>query len=622
MITGWKTRVRTALALGVPNIARVARYRLGVRLRLSPVCRLKGRAPTGPFFANTPTPALSLPAVTDWDKTGRLFSRWPLALGDSPPDWLANPLTGRRVSLPERPWWEIPDFDPALGDIKSIWELSRMDWVLALAQRARQGAPDALDRLNLWLNDWCTRNPPFQGPNWKCGQEASIRVMHLACAALILGQVRDTLSELRDLIALHMQRIVPTLQYAMAQDNNHGTSEAAALFIGGTWLVSLGDAGAAKWASAGRSWLEDRAQRLLGEQGTFSQYSLNYHRVMLDTFSLVEIWRRALGLQAFSATWDARVLAATHWLHVLTDPTTGDGPNVGANDGARLLQLTNTAYRDYRPSVQMAMVLFAGLRAYGERGSWDHGLLWLGLDLPEGIAAAPGNLQADDGGFLVLRRSGAMVQMRYPRFRFRPSQTDGLHVDFWLRGHAVLRDAGTYCYNTDARWTEYFSGTAGHNTVQFDDRDQMPRLSRFLLGDWLRTEQLEPIHSTATGLQAGAGYRDGAGARHHRTVKLEDARLVVTDQVRGFAHRAVLRWRLAPGDWHLGTITDTDGGHGWVATNGSGHRLTLRSTAPVARCSMAQGWESLHYLEKTPVPVLELEITQPGNLTTEYDWNI
>lgn len=616
----WKTKVRTALALGLPNIARAASYRLGVRVGLNPVRRLRGRTPTGPFFTQTQLPALALPVVTDWSTSAQLFSRWPLVLGDGPPDWLANPLTGQRIPAPERPWWQIPDFAPEVGDIKLIWELSRMDWVLALAQRVREGEPGALDRLNTWLADWCTNNPPYSGPNWKCGQESSIRVMHLACAALLLGQARNALLGLRDLIALHLQRIAPTVQYAMAQDNNHGTSEAAALFMGGSWLALLGDAKGARWAAIGRSLLENRAERLIGEQGTFSQYSLNYHRLMLDTFSMAECWRRVLGLPAFSAAWNVRALAATRWLHVLTDPSTGDGPNVGANDGARLLQLTNTTYRDYRPSVQMAMVLFAGVRAYGENGSWDCGLLWLGLDLPAGTAGVPASLHADDGGFMVLRRGSTMALLRYPRYRFRPSHADALHVDLWLDGRACLRDAGTYSYNTEEQWIQYFGGTAGHNTVQFDDRDQMPRLSRFLLGDWLHTERLIPMNSSDTSLHAGAGYRDGAGARHHRRVTLEDKRLVVVDQVQGFAHLAVLRWRLAPGDWQLDYISGADAGDGWLATNGSGHRLTVRSSVPIKRCSLVQGWESLHYLEKTPVPVLELEITQPGTLTTEYHW--
>jgi hypothetical protein len=619
-MTLWLMKARTALALGLPNIARAAGYRVGVRLCLNPVRRLSGQVPGGPFFAAPPLSEQPAPVVADWHASARLFSRWAVALGEGPPDWLVNPLTGQRMPAPERPWWQIPDFDPAVGDIKLIWELSRMDWVLALAQRVRQGEAGALQRLNTWLADWCVHNPPYRGPNWKCGQEASIRVMNLTCAALMLGQVHKALPGLSELISLHLQRIAPTVQYAMAQDNNHGTSEAAALFMGGSWLELLGDARGVGWANIGRKLLENRAARLIGQQGTFSQYSLNYHRVMLDTYCMAECWRRALALPAFSARWQARTLAATRWLHALIDPATGDGPNVGANDGARLLQLADTLYRDHRPSVQMAMVLFAGQRAYAADGTWNHPLKWLGIEVPEATAPAPGNLQADDGGFMVIRRHNAMAVLRYPRFRFRPSQADALHLDFWVNGKACLRDAGTYSYNTEPHWISYFGGVGGHNTIQFDERDQMPRLSRFLLGDWLRTDQLESLQESTTDVRAGASYRDAAGACHHRQVNLRDNALHVRDHVQGFDRCAVLRWRLSPGDWRLEEATDLKAGPFFRVFNASGHSMTVRSTLPVARCQIVQGWESLHYLEKTPVPVLELEINQPGTITTEYHW--
>ena len=38
----------------------------------------------------------------------------------------------------------------------------------------------------------------------------------------------------------------------------------------------------------------------------------------------------------------------------------------------------------------------------------------------------------------------------------------------------------------------YFSGIQSHNTVQFDEVNPMPRISRFLWGNWLKTES-EPI---------------------------------------------------------------------------------------------------------------------------------
>jgi len=49
-MTGFMSKAGTALALGLPNIARAAGYRAGVKLGLNPVRRLKAAVPQGPFF--------------------------------------------------------------------------------------------------------------------------------------------------------------------------------------------------------------------------------------------------------------------------------------------------------------------------------------------------------------------------------------------------------------------------------------------------------------------------------------------------------------------------------------------------------------------------------------------
>lgn len=609
-MNAFTTKAATALALGGGNIARAASYRFGVKLGLNPVRQLRAAVPRGPFFAAVPGEGASVRSITSWRTSGQLFSRWRYVVANDAPDWLANPLTGQRVDAADRGWWEIPDFDPTVGDIKLIWELSRMDWVLALAQHARGCDAAALSRLNNWLADWCKQNPPYRGPNWKCGQEASIRVMHLAIAALMLGQVKHPAPSLLDLIQLHLQRIAPTIQYAVAQDNNHGTSEAAALFIGGSWLAAQGVEDGARWQRQGRKWLENRVARLIGVDGSFSQYSLNYHRMVVDTVCMVEVWRRHMELPEFSVRWQQRAKAATLWLHHMVNPVNGDGPNLGANDGARLLQLADTTYRDHRPTVQLGTALFAGVRAYAEDGPWNHAFHWLGVTLPQLTAPQPSNMAANDGGFAVLRRGTAMAMLRFPRFRFRPSQADALHLDLWLGGDNLLRDAGSFSYNTDPSWLNYFGGTASHNTVQFDDRDQMPRLSRFLFGNWLKTSFIEPLTEGAQATRFAAGYRDGHRANQRRRVSLEESGLRVVDEVDGFKHKAVLRWRLAPGPWRL---------EGQSVTNGT-HVLTIAASVPIARCELVEGWESRHYLEKTPLPVLEIEVQQPGTLTTDYRW--
>jgi hypothetical protein len=517
-------------------------------------------------------------------------------------------LNGRRSESKSIDWWRIPDFDPAVGDIKGIWEASRFDWALTLAQRAIVGEEAAIDHLNEWIADWCNQNPAYKGVNWKCGQEASIRVMHLAMTAVILDQVQQPLPGLVQLIEAHLKRIAPTISYALAQDNNHGTSEAAALFIGGTWLAQQGISAGAGWARIGRESLENRIDRLIGTQGSFSQYSLNYHRVMLDTLSMVEVWRRKLQQDSFSAGYYQRAVAATDWLVAMIASQSGEGPNLGANDGAWLLPLTATDSRDLRPSAQLASVLFRKQRVYEGPGSWDTPASWLRLPVVAEVAPAPKSKLFDDGGYAVLRNEAAVAIMRYPRFRFRPSHADALHVDLWIDRKNHLRDGGSYSYNAEERWLDYFPGTESHNTIQFDGHDQMPRLGRFLFGNWLRADCVEPIVEGESEVSFAAGYCDSWGAKHRRKVSLGKQTLEVHDEISGEFKVAILRWRLNPGNWVV------DGN--CVAQGPTS--LRIESTAPIEHIGLVDGWESRYYGQKVTIPVLEVKVSQAGLLKSFY----
>lgn len=609
-MTTLASKARTMAALGARNIARVAWYRTSVRFGVNKVRRIKADVPAGPFFLGGANDPVAAPPSDNWHTEGKLFGYLPFSVSDVPPEWLSDPVSGARYPSGDAQWWTLPDFDPAVGDIKQIWELSRFDWSLPFAQRARLGDSASLDRLNHWIADWLACNPPYRGPNWKCGQEASIRVMHLATAALILGDDHAPSKGLRDLIRLHVQRIAPTMSYALAQDNNHGVSEAVALFVGGSLLADLNEPGAAGWERTGRQWIEGLATRLIGADGGFSQYSVNYHRLMLDAFCFAEVWRQQRGRDPFSSKCQQRLLVATEWLRRVTDPDNGDAPNLGDNDGARLFPLADTDYRDFRPTVQTATALLAGRRAYCEPGAWDHAAVWLGIDLRKEVADTPGSDAGADSGFAVLRRGRALAVLRYPQFRFRPPQADGLHVDLWYRGRNVLRDAGTFSYNSGPEWIEYFTGTRAHNTIEFDGRDQMPRMGRFLFSDWLVTDAREPMLESKREGSFAAGYQDRWGARHFRRIQLRDDGLRVEDTVSGFDESAVLRWRLAPGQWSLAGNTLSDG------------QITLyvEVEGRPAQPELTTAVESRYYLQKTEVPMLELRLARPGRIVTEVSW--
>jgi hypothetical protein len=602
-------RLNAVRALGLANVWRVLWYRVQLRCGVHPVQRLAApMTPRGVFFS-TPAAIRSLPAPQSWQEHASYFGWFrPSLLGR--PAWHTNAFTGATAAITDAPWWTISDFESGVGDIKTVWEASRFDWVLAAAARAKGGDTQSLQQLNDWLDDWCVHNPPYQGPNWKCGQEASIRVMHLAVAALILDTVDAPSPALLSLVELHCARIAPTTEYAIGQDNNHGTSEAAALFIGGSWLRRHGVAGGESLMERGRLLLANRAARLIASDGSFSQHSLNYHRLMLETLSVAEVWRRHLELPSFAPIVASRGAAATRWLHAMVDRVTGDAPNLGANDGAHLLPLTDAGYRDYRPSVHLAAALFLDRVAYPSVADVTTHIAWLGVAEPAIVLDRPTSTLFDDGGYAVLHSRDAMALLRYPRFRFRPGHADALHVDLRVHHENVLRDGGSYSYNAGDEWPSYFSGARGQNTVQFDDHEQMPQVSRFLWGAWLTTESRTEILREGRAEVLAASYVDWQRARHQRRVTLSDGALDVVDDLSGFRSRAVLRWRLQPGSWELDGLT---------ATNGK-LRVTVTADVPIVRHQLVSGWESRFYFQKTVLPVLEVEVGRACRMRTSVEW--
>ena len=188
---------------------------------------------------------------------------------------------------------------------------------------------------------------------------------------------------------------------------------------------------------------------------------------------------------------------------------------------------------------------------------------------------------------------GARALLRTGPLRFRPGHADLLHLDLWDGALNLLRDGGTGAYNppSDAPWWHaHLTGTAAHNTIEFDGADQMPRVSRFLFARWPETGRLPD----------GASMRDHRGNHHARSVRREGRTWLVEDRVSGGFARLALRWRLAPAAWR----ETADGLEAPVA------RLSVTADAPLLR-ALEAGWESPAYGEVRAAPVLVARAEAP-----------
>lgn len=81
------------------------------------------------------------------------------------------------------------------SDVKIPWELSRLQWVVWLAEASVDASPEEHGRLRAQfldtLFDWAKANPPGYGINWTCAMEVAIRGANIAIAAGVFSRELD-----------------------------------------------------------------------------------------------------------------------------------------------------------------------------------------------------------------------------------------------------------------------------------------------------------------------------------------------------------------------------------------------------------------------------------------------
>lgn len=542
--------------------------KIGYRTRLFPI----GVALKGSFFREI-APIDHYPeewrertirrAKATQQGTLRWFHHHDFTVG-SPPNWFLNPFTQTALQEVTVHWTQLSDFDLNVGDIKTIWEPSRMDWLTDVARAYRiTGDSSYLETINGWLHDWSAKNPLNQGPNWKCGQETAIRVIRLITTAHILGQYASPSDVLQQMVYQHLCRIYPNLGYAMAQDNNHGTSEAAGLYIGAAWLLSLPGSSfdrqqLSRWCQVGRAKLENRILHLIEPQGTFAQKSLNYHRVVVDTLSWVLFHQEQMGDARFSEPIQDRLLNLGTWQWKMIATDAGEVPNFGSNDGAMLETLHNCDYTNYRASTALFFGILLKKRILAP-GPHEEVLFWR---YPTEYAHFPWlmkdfpTVEILDKQFLIGRSDSLWFGLILPDDRFRPTSNDPFHLDLWFENQNILCDSGTFSYNAGSV-TDAYKSVSAHNTVQMGEHEPMPKISKFLYGKWLNTKEVQPLEEKEEKVQWAGLYRDQRGRVHTRKIEwsLTENRLVVTDQVESSQNeKLTLRWHGKP----AGRISVTD----------------------------------------------------------------
>src|ERR1700675_4009854 len=497
------------------------------------------------------------------------FGRLSFACG-FPPKWFQNPATGQRVS-PDRPWTQMRFASDDYGDLKFILEPSRFLFIYPLA-RAYAISGDERFPAAFWsaIENWASNSPPMSGPLWICGQESSLRILAWTFALYAFLHSPATTPQrvalLLSMIAAHAWRTMQTLGYARSQRSNHLISEAVGLWTAGTLYPELRDAAA--WQKRGAQLLREAVLDQITPEGAYLQDSFNYQRMVLHqllwTLRLSEIHKIQLDPEIRT-----RTAAAFEFIREFVDPESGHAPNHGSNDGSYILPLAACDYGDFRPLVRLGSCVLDRPTAQ-QPGPWDEAALWLCGKSARATERKSGDREpaykvASAAGYHRLGAENSWALVRAGHYTRRSFQADQLHVDLWWRGLNLARDAGTYLYNGEPPWNNGLAGTAVHNTVTVDRRDQLRRAGRFLWLGWAQasgrlyssqddgsTTQGTPARTkTASGtIDCFEGEHDGyraLGIKHRRKVQwLPGAGWVIVDDILGAGvHNVALHWLAA-----------------------------------------------------------------------------
>lgn len=525
----------------------------------------------------------------------------------SPPNWFIDPFENTHFKDFNKHWTKIENSNLVTGDIKNIWEPSRFNWLGTLVYAYKTTLSEKYIRtINFWLNDWIKQNPKNIGPNWICGQEASIRVMNLIIAFEIHGS--EYVSEdLIDILKIHLDRIAPTTFYAKAQNNNHGISEGVALYLGGKLVFDHTQS--TKYQAIhykGLKLIENRIRSLILADGTFSQYSVVYHRMVLDMLSVLELIRGRWSLKLLSKEFYKNVKKALKWYESMIDPVSGGAPNFGGNDGTYLFNIDGKSYNDFTPSLLLASSIFNFPINPIFKNKHMLQIIFKKDQLynKEKTSNCESFLE---GGYLKLTRKNGMLIFRFPKYKFRASNCDGLHIDVWQDGINWVRDAGSFSYALDLNEQNQYSGTAGHSTIQFDNRNQMPRMSRFLFADSLELKLIEKDFSNFT---MSSAYQDHKNNYHLRSIKKFDNGWIIDDTVKGVYKTATLRFLLCPGEWIQNNKEFRLGST----------KIEINSSSD-ADFKLKNGFESLFYMQKTIIPIIEITFHNNNLLSSKITFS-
>lgn len=451
------------------------------------------------------------------------------------------------------------------SDVKTVWELSRLQWVLPCGQafvltgdeKYARAAKGILDR-------WIDANPYSCSVNWGVTMEVAMRIFSIAwllracgrSAAWNEGNFRERLLCTLYLHAVFTERFLERSDV----NGNHFTADAAALVLAGA-VFGRGDE-PQRWMDSSLRDLEVEIRRQVHPDGVDFEASTAYHRLVAELFLLASMAAGTSGYRT-SDEYRRRLAGMARFTAAYTRPD-GAAPLWGDHDDARTLPFGPQPIRDHRYLVGLIalhlrdtelMALAGGPRA---EAAWLFGVQEAAR-LPE-RTRDPASQAFHDGGVYVIRGHGDHVFIDCGPIglagRGGHGHNDILSFEAVLDHVPLITEGGCFVYTADFDSRNRDRSVRSHNAPMVDGEEP----NRFVDPDclWVMHEdakagkvRFEADDKRALFSGSHDGYRrlaDGVVVSRSIAVDHRSHALTVSDRFVGTGlHTVEVFLHLAPG---------------------------------------------------------------------------
>ena len=476
-------------------------------------------------------------------------------------DWHCDRVHAKRA--PRKSFHRVRFLDFAeAGDVKITWELNRHQHFVTLAKAYRLTGDEkfAVEIFRQWKH-WHTENPYPVGVNWASTLEVAFRSLSWLWTYFLLADClvaphefhREWLESL-GISGRHIERYLSTY----FSPNTHLLGEGVALFFIGTLCPELRSA--QRWKRRGWEIVLQEAHRQVAADGMHFEQSIYYHVYALDLFLHARILASLNGTvipPGFDRTTE-KMLEALCWLG-----RAGVPPRFGDDDGGRLFNPQRNRTEHMLDPLATGAVLFGRGDFKEVAGGIREETVWLlvskGVAVFDNLVSTePPSISVGLGvsGLYLMAEAGAQRQLVIdagPQGAATAGHghADALSICANSNGRALLVDPGTYEYVGNSFERDEFRGTASHNTMRVDGKDQADPKAPFAWANlsktrsdlWITGERFDLFTGTHEGYS-----RLPEPVVHRRWVfSLKSHFWLVRDLAAGTGqHYLDLFWHLAP----------------------------------------------------------------------------